>query len=45
MIETSRLAHFLGNWLTGGSKVVSLVCWPHFTPTKIPGTHFYQELS
>jgi hypothetical protein len=31
------LSHFVGNCLIGGSKVVSLVSWPHFTPTKIPG--------
>jgi hypothetical protein len=35
----SKLPHFLYNWLTDGSKVVSLTHWPPFTPRKIPGTH------
>jgi hypothetical protein len=39
-----RLAHFLDNWLTDGSKVVSLMCQLRFTPRKIPGTHFCQGL-
>jgi hypothetical protein len=38
--ETSRLPHFLGNWLTDGDEVVSLMHWPPFTPRMIPGTHF-----
>jgi hypothetical protein len=29
--ETSRLPHFLDNWLTDGSKVVSLTRQPPFT--------------
>jgi hypothetical protein len=32
--ETSRIAHFLGNRLTDGSEVVSLMCRPQFTPQK-----------
>jgi hypothetical protein len=27
-------------WLIDGSKVVSPMHWPLFTPRKIPGTHF-----
>jgi hypothetical protein len=38
--ETSRLSHFLDNWLTDGGEVVSLTCRPPFTPRKIPGAHF-----
>jgi hypothetical protein len=38
--EMSRLPHFLDNWLTVGSEVVSLMRRPPFTPRKIPGTHF-----
>jgi hypothetical protein len=38
--EISRIPYFLDNWLTDGSKVVSLTCWLPFTPRKIPGTHF-----
>jgi hypothetical protein len=34
----SRLPHFLDNGLTDGGEVVSLTCWPPFTPRKIPGT-------
>jgi hypothetical protein len=30
--EMLMLPHFLDNWLTDGSKVVSLTCWPPFTP-------------
>jgi hypothetical protein len=37
--EMTRLPHFLDNWLTNGSEVVSLTRWPPFTPRKIPGTH------
>jgi hypothetical protein len=37
--ETSRLPHFLNNRLTDGSDV-ALKRRPHFTPRKIPGTHF-----
>jgi hypothetical protein len=38
--EPSRIPHFLDNWLTDGSEVVSLMRRPPFTPRKIPGTHF-----
>jgi hypothetical protein len=38
--ETSRLPHFLDNWLTDGSEVVSLARRPPFTSMKFPGTHF-----
>jgi hypothetical protein len=38
--EMSRFAHFLDSWLTDGCAVVSVMRWPHFTPRKIPGTHF-----
>jgi hypothetical protein len=37
--ERPRLPHFLDNWLTDGSAVVSLTLRPLFTPRKIPGTH------
>jgi hypothetical protein len=43
--ETSRLPHFLDNRLTDGGEVVSLMRRPHFTPGKIPGTHFCWRLS
>jgi hypothetical protein len=38
--ETSRLPYFLDNWLTDGSKVLSLMRQPPFTPRMIPGIHF-----
>jgi hypothetical protein len=38
--ETLRFPHFLDSWLTDGGKNVSRMHWPHFTPRKIPGTHF-----
>jgi hypothetical protein len=38
--EMSRLPHFLDSQLTDGGEVFSLMCWPSFTPQKIPGTHF-----
>jgi hypothetical protein len=31
---------FLDSRLTDGGEVVSLMCWPSFTPREIPGTHF-----
>jgi hypothetical protein len=31
-IETSRLTHFVNNWLTDGTEVVSLTHWLPFTP-------------
>jgi hypothetical protein len=31
---------FLGNWLTDGGEVVSLIRLPHFTPKNISGIHF-----
>jgi hypothetical protein len=37
--KISRLPHFLDSRLTDGGEVVSLTCWPPFTPRKIPGTH------
>jgi hypothetical protein len=42
--ETSRLPHFLDNRLTDDGEV-SLTRRPHFTPRKIPGTHFCWRLS
>jgi hypothetical protein len=38
--ETSTFPHFLGNRLTDGGEVVSLMSRPPFTPKKIPGTQF-----
>jgi hypothetical protein len=38
--ETSRFSRYLDNRLTEGGEVVSLTRRPHFTPRKIPGTHF-----
>jgi hypothetical protein len=38
--EMSRLSHFLDDWLTDGSEVVSLMPWPSFTPAKTPCIHF-----
>jgi hypothetical protein len=38
--EKSWLPHLLENRLTDGGEVVNLTCRPHFTPRKIPGTHF-----
>jgi hypothetical protein len=38
--ETSRLPHFLDNWLTNRGKVVGLTRRPPSNPRKIPGTHF-----
>jgi hypothetical protein len=32
--------YFLDSQLTDGSRVVSLLHQPFFTPRKIPGTHF-----
>jgi hypothetical protein len=43
--ETSRLPHFLDNRLTVGGEVVSLARRSHFTPWKIPGSHFCYRLS
>jgi hypothetical protein len=43
--EMSMLPHFVDNWLTDGSEVVSVTCRPPFTPRKIPGTCFCQRLS
>jgi hypothetical protein len=43
--ETSRLPYFQNNRLTDGGEVVSLTRRPPFTPRKIPGTHFYYNLS
>jgi hypothetical protein len=40
VVKTLRLPHFLDSQLTDGGEVVSLMCWPSFTPRKIPGTHF-----
>jgi hypothetical protein len=40
----SKLPHFLDSWLTDGSEVVSLIHRQHFTPRKIPGTHYCQRL-
>jgi hypothetical protein len=37
--ETSRLPHFLQNWLTDGGEVVSPTRWPSFSPSKIPRGH------
>jgi hypothetical protein len=38
--ETLRLPHFLGNRLTDGGEVASLMCRLPFTSRKILGTHF-----
>jgi hypothetical protein len=39
--ETSRIPHFLDNWLTGHGGVVILTCQPGlYPPSKIPVTHF-----
>jgi hypothetical protein len=38
--ETLRLTHFLDNWLTDGSEVVSFMHQLPFAPRKIPGTLF-----
>jgi hypothetical protein len=38
--ETSRLPHFLDNWLTDGGEVVSLMRRSPFTPRNIPDTYF-----
>jgi hypothetical protein len=38
--ETSRIRHCLDNRLIEGAEVVSLTCWPPFTPRKIFGTAF-----
>jgi hypothetical protein len=38
--ETSRLPHFLDNWLTDGGKGVSLMRLLPFIPMKIHGIHF-----
>jgi hypothetical protein len=38
--ETSRVSHFLDNWLTDGGEVVSFTRRKTFTPRKIPGSHF-----
>jgi hypothetical protein len=43
--ETSRLPHFLDNRLRDGGEVFRLMRRPPFTPRKIPGTHFCEELS
>jgi hypothetical protein len=42
--ETSRLPHFLKNWLTCGGEV-SPTGRLLFTPRKIPGIHFCYRLS
>jgi hypothetical protein len=39
--ETLRLPHFQDSRLRDGSEFVSLTCQPPFTPTEIPGTHFF----
>jgi hypothetical protein len=38
--ETSRLPHFLDNWLTYDGEVASLTRPPLFTPRNMPGNHF-----
>jgi hypothetical protein len=43
--ETSRMSHFVENWLIDGGKVVSPTHQPHFTPQKyyyfyVSGTQF-----
>jgi hypothetical protein len=43
--EMLRLQYFLDNQLTDGGEVVSLTCWPPFTPRKISCTHFCYSLS
>jgi hypothetical protein len=41
--ETSRLPHFLVNWLTESSEVVSLIHQPPFTPQKDSRSSFLLE--
>jgi hypothetical protein len=47
--EMLRITHCLGNWLTDGTKVVSLVRWLHSTPQKlifsVSGNNFYYSLN
>jgi hypothetical protein len=43
--ETFRVPHYLDNWLTDGSKVVSLTRRRPFTFQEIPGTYFCYRLS
>jgi hypothetical protein len=43
--EMSGIPHFLGNWLTDGRKVLSLLSRSCLPKEKIPGTHFYLSLS
>jgi hypothetical protein len=43
-VETLRLPYFLDNHFTHGGQVVGLMCWPSFTPRKIPGIHFCYRL-
>jgi hypothetical protein len=40
--ETSRIPHFLDNWLKDSGEVLRFTRRPHFTPPprKIPDTHF-----
>jgi hypothetical protein len=38
--ETSRLPHFLDNWLTDGDEVLSLTLRPTFTSRKNLATNF-----
>jgi hypothetical protein len=39
------IPHFLGNRLTDGDEVVSLMRWPPFNTRQIKGTHFCYKLS
>jgi hypothetical protein len=41
---TSRLPHFLNNWLRDGSEVVSLTRWPPFTPQEESWYSFLLEV-
>jgi hypothetical protein len=38
--ETSRISSSLDNWFTDGGEVYRITRWPHFTSSKILGTHF-----
>jgi hypothetical protein len=43
MFETSRILHFLDNWLKDGGEVVSLTLRPLFTPQEDSSYSFLLE--